>query len=362
MRVQLRLFVLLACLTAVAGCGGGGGGSEATPADSSLLSGAYFVWAFAGEVGTPNQGNSAWAVATFDGAGMFSGAAGANEAGSISGPNAIMGTYTVAGDRATTLDFGGGDGFVGWTNAGGTVSLTSSTAALSTPRAVGLIKLGSGFADADLQGDWFVGALAVELAGNTVTFWGSASFDALGMGALSITGNDEGTVMAGAPVGLMAGVAGNGQLTLAAGGTDLEGALDASKNLFVATGSTSGMQGPLILVFVRKTAGASLATLTGPSQIVGTERDGMGFAGITGAAVSNGAGTISATFTKNTDGTISTSGPENVSYTAAADGALVVDPLGEPLEGGFSAGGAFAVIVGPNAAATNPRLYVLMRR
>ena len=57
------------------------------------------------------------------------------------------------------------------------------------------------------------------------------------------------------------------------------------------------------------------------------------------------------------------SGGGTTTYDASLlDGSLTVNPMGDPIEGGFSAGGTYAIIAGPTNAMTNPGMYFLMRR
>lgn len=343
------------------GCGSSSGSAD-TSANASLLAGTHFLWVFSATDDVPDRGNAAWAVVTLDGVSAMTGTAGENAGGSVIGPLPLAATYGVAADRSTTFSFGAGSNYSGWSNVDGSAALAGATAASSTPAAIGLLKLTSGVVDADLAGNWFLGAVVLTVTGSISTYWGSATLDAVGAGTATISANFEGVVAGGPPVALSAATASNGQLTMTMGGTPLEGAMHVGRNLIVAVGSTTDTEDPTWVVLVRKTSGASNATFGGTYQIVGLERDGGGFGSLTGAVVANGAGSLTATFTKNTDGVISASGPDVVSYAAAADGGLIVDAVGEPLEGGFSAGGAFAVLAGPTTAMTNPRIYVLLRR
>lgn len=352
--------ILIAAL-GVSACGGGSGGSDDTPADASLVSGSYFLCIYGGDDGTPDAGNVIWGVSSADGAGMLASTVGINDGGVLGGPVAAPATYTVAGDRATTVVLGGSTGYAGWTDAAGSAVMTSAVANGSTPATLTLLKLGSGYVDADMQGDWFVAVYDVTLAGSAQTLWGPVTLDAMGDGTVSLTGNAEGTVNPSGTTGMDASVAGNGQVALTFGGATFEGSLHAGKNLAIFTGSTTSGEDPVWVVMVRKAAGASAATFSGSYQIVGLERDGSGFASITGSAVADGMGSVTVNFTKNTDGTISVDGPIIVSYTVAGDGSVEVDPTGEPVPGSVASDGAFAVLCGPNAAAA-PRMYVLMRR
>ena len=358
---RVLVVLLVASALVFQGCGGGGGGGGDDDADASLLTGNYFLCVFGANDGMPDEGLAAWAVCALDGTDTLTGTAGQNIGGSVSGPIPANATYTVAGDRQSTFLFGGSVGYAGWTDASGSIASAGNVSAGQQPAWLTLMKLGSGFADADLQGDWFMLVYGVSLGGSATTYWGSTSLDAMAEGTFTYDANSEGTLLSNM-ASVAATVAANGQVSLSIGSTNYEGAVHASKNLVVLTGSTTNGEWPYIVVLVRKTSGASAATLSGTYQLVGIERDGGGFASLTGSVVADGMGSVTATFSKNSDGVISNSGPEIVGYTVGADGALVVDPMGEPLEGGLSSGGTFAAFGGPTPAMTNPRLYLLMRR
>ena len=363
-----RPLCILVCATLIASlaaCGGGSGATPAPPASAALLSGSYFLWETDLTDATPDSQATFWGVGTADGMGGLTGTIGANDGGAVIGPLALASsTYTVAGNRESTFVLFGTDGFAGWSNAAGSLALGANVTTGRLPGLFGMIRLGTGFSVASLQGDYFMQACdLVSPSGAMEAIWGSINFDGMGGGTFALTINDE-TAVGPTSDSLTYTVAANGQLTMTfTSGTVVEGALLQGGDLLLASGDVSGPSGtPLAVACVRKTSGASNATFNGTYQLIGLERDGGGFAAITGSAVSAGTGTLTATFTKNTDGLISSSGPAIVTYAAAADGGLIVDGTGEPLIGGCSPGGTYAIFAGPNAAMTNPRFYVLMRR
>lgn len=358
---RVLVFLLAASALVLQGCGGGGGGNDDPQADASLLAGNYYICIFGARDGMPDFGSAVWGATTLDGMGALTGMTGLNSGGGVTGPLALNATYTVAADRQTTFLFSGTSGYAGWTDAAGSIATAGSVTAGEQPGFLTLFKLGSGFADADLQGDWFMLFSSVSVPGAAESYWGSITLDALAEGGYAFTQNSDGTLFS-AGTGVAIDVAADGQADLTIGAVTMQGAVHASKNLVVLTGSTTSTLAPYIAVLIRKTSGASAATLSGAYQLVGIERDGGGFASIAGSAVADGMGSLTATFTKNTEGVLSNAGPDVVSYNAAADGALTVDPMGDPLEGGFSSGGEFAAFAGPTSAMTNPRMYLLMRR
>jgi len=359
------LFSICLLVPGVAACGGGGGGGGSTPADESLLTGDYFLWGMAATAGAPPHGSSAWGPMGLDGMGALNGMGTTNDDGTIVGPLPVTAAYTVAADRETTLVLGGVAGYAGWTNAAGSVVLSGSVTNSHAPAVINLMKLGTGLSNATLAGDYVLCLYVVTTIGTTAALWGSATANGLGGGMAAVTGNFDGAILGpGAPQAIAYGVAPDGQVNWAFTGTGetASGCVLAGGDLAVFAGDPNPAGAPFLMVLIRKTTGTSAATLGGTYQIVGLEGAGSSYTSITGSVVSDGAGSITANFTRNTDGVISTSGPEIVGYTAGADGTLVVNPGGDPMHGGFSAGGAFFVIAGPDAAMTTPGFYVGLRR
>ncbi len=362
---MLGLRALSVCLVLVLGltaaaCGGGGGGG-APAADASLLSGDYFVCFFSGEDGVTDTGFAGWGVATADGAGGLAGSIMQNQATVVSVSLPLPGAYTVAADRETTLTLPGPSGYAGWTNSAGTLALSGRISAGQPPASLALVKLGSGFSDASLSGDYHFAALSINASGDAVSVWGTATFDGAGNISFSTTSNNEGTVSTPPPSVLPGtyAVAADGQVTMSFPGGDLEGCLTPDGQLLLGAGGVVNGQEPFLFLFTPKSGSASNATLSGTYQLVGIERESGGFTSLTGSAEANGSGSITASFTRNSDGFISISGPDVVPYSVAADGTLTVDGA---LTGGVAPGGAYGLIAGPTTGTDGPRMFVLMRR
>jgi hypothetical protein len=232
----------------------------------------------------------------------------------------------------------------------------------SGPEIVALIKRGSGFSDASLSGAYHFSGFAVSF-GSTFSYFGVITFDGIGSAALNLGFNIEGAISPPAPTTATYSVAADGQVTLTfTGGDAYTGTILPDGGLALLGGSTINGQAPAALALVPKTSGASNATLNGTYQLIGMEREGSGFTSLTGSVVADGSGSLTATFTRNTDGVITTSGPDIVSYSIDADSTLRIDPAGEEFIGGVSPTGAYAILGGPTLTGTNPKFFVLMRR
>ena len=305
-----RLFCTLAsCLLAacLAACGGGSGSSNSP--DESLLSGDYQFWALLGRQSMPDEGTTVWGTSTADGMGGLASTATDNVGGSVTTPFMFGGAYTVSDVRATTLVPDSGETFSGWTNAAGSLSTMGSVGSMNAPSILALLKLGSGFTDASLSGDYFACYYVVLGGGETVSYWGTLTFDGTGGVTGSLSYNLNGSSIGG-PTAVMPStysVAGNGQTTFTFGtGENFEGATLAGGDLLLLVGDTRDMFPPFAGILVRKTSGASAATLNGTYQIVGLEKGDMGgFASVTGSIEADGMGGLVANFTRNDNGTIS---------------------------------------------------------
>lgn len=363
-----RHHAILVCLAlalalAATGCGGGGGGGGLPPADESLLSGDYFMLILAGDDDTPDDGTALWGDVALDGAGVMTGSYTENGGGGISGPSVLPAAmYTVAASRATSLSLGS-LGYSGWTGADGGCSLMGDVLG-STPSTLALCKLGSGFNQASLNGEYHVAGFLVSLAGDSEGYAGTATFDGAGTATFNVTKNLEGTISALPAEAATYLVSANGrfQVTFTSGGDVHEGAIVPGGGLALMGGSTTPGGTPGAFALVPKTAGASSSTLSGSYQLVGLERDGGGFTSLTGEVSADGTSTITANFTRNTDGTITTSGPDITDYTVAADGTVTVDTTTDMLQGGVSGDGRYAILGGPTASTSSPSFYLLLRR
>jgi hypothetical protein len=158
-------------------------------------------------------------------------------------------------------------------------------------------------------------------------------------------------------------VAANGEVSLMFGGGDgFTGTILPDGGMALLSGGISNGEAPLAIAITPTTVGATDGTFTGTYQLIGIERDGDGYTSLTGSVVANGSGVLTASFTRNTDGSISTSGPDLLTYSVAADGTLTVDPVVDMFVGGVSPTGDYAFLSGPSAPASNPKFFVLMRR
>jgi hypothetical protein len=364
----LVIALLLGIGLSLTSCGGGGGGGTTPPpgTPNALLSGSYFAWVMAAEDDAGGDiGITTWGTLVADGAGGLTGSVTENEGGIVSGPVPTPAlAYAIAADRATTLTSGGTETYEGWTNASGTLTTLASTTAGEPPAMLAFLKLGSGITNADLAGDYHLLGLSLTPGGSTLSAWGSATFDAVGAGNYSFAApgavNLEGAVSSGTGSTLAYTLASDGSFTWTlAGSTPFEAALLEGGEMFVAIGATSGGE-TSVFVGIRKTAGATAATLDGDYQLIGLERDGGGFSSLTGTIAADGVSAFSATFSKNSDGVLSTSGPDAGTYSVAADGRTVITG-GDPLEGGVAASGNVACVAGPTTSGS-PGLYLFFRR
>ncbi len=356
------LAVLTLSLAATsAGCGGGGG--SPVPSDAAdLLDGNYLLWYLVANDDVVDRGGTIWGTLVADGMGALAGTVTENDEGVVSGPSALGGTYTVAGDRNTSLDFGTLVTFAGWTNAGGTMVATGSVTPGSDPVSLALLKLGTGFSNASLNGDYHFNGFGVTVNGTTAGHFGKANFDGAGSIAFNTGVNTEGTITPpSASVGTYT-VAADGQVTLTRNGFTYAGSILPGGGLVLVAGPTQNTSDPAAFAFLPVSSGATNAQLSGTYQIIGIERDGTGYTSLSGAVVADGAGALTATFTRNSDGTVTGSGPDVVSFSVAADGTLTVDPTGDMILGGVSPSGDYAIIGGPTGTGTGPSLYILMRR
>lgn len=363
MTMLRTMFSTLALLLAAAttGCGGGGGGG-APPAGVGLLDGQYGLWLLSARDSLPDRARTFWGTAVLDGMGSFTASINDNLETVVVGPVPLSETYTVAADRETVLFATDIVSYAGWTNASGTLAVTGSITPLSDPTALALIKRGSGFSLASLSGTYRFGAFGI-LGAQTLSYFGTMTFDGAGSFSFLAGINNEGAV---SPPGASAGtytLAANGEVGLLFGGGDsFTGTMLPDGGMALLSGGTLNGEAPLGIAITPTTAGATDGTLTGTYQLIGIERNGGGYTSLTGSVVANGSGVLTASFTRNTDGAITTSGPDLLTYSVAADGTLTVDPLADMFVGGVSPTGDYAFLSGPSAAASNPKFFVLMRR
>jgi hypothetical protein len=360
------VFVCTFVVLALASCGGGGGGGGGgvPPGDESLLSGDYFMWLLYSQDDTPDEGGSLWGEVSADGMGGLTGTTTENGAGSVTGGIALPATaYTVAPSRATALTFGT-FGFTGWTNAAGTLLATGSTTAAFDPSIIALLKLGSGFNLGSLSGDYHVTGYIVNGTGEAITYWGNAAFNGAGTVTITAATNTEGTVVPPIAVTATYSITASGRLTIVfpGGGDTFTGSILPDGELALVAGSTVNGGDPGAFAFIPKATTAANSTLSGSYQLIGLERDGSSFTSLTGEANASGINAITATFTRNQGGVISTSGPDVVDYSVTGDGTLTVDATADMMMGGVSPSGAYAILSGPSAPGSSPDFLVLMRR
>ena len=309
------------------------------------------------------QGTAGWGAATFDGQGNFTGTTSQNAGGTVLGPVGLGGaTYEVEADGATILDFGV-PAYEGWMDPAGDVVLTADTTATDMPQLIGLVRRTVGFSTAALAGEYHAVLWLQDLAGAPYCSWGDETLDGAGAATWFGRANDGGVIKGSLQNQSSYTAQSDGTMTYGLGMTrPLAGGVGAGGDFIMLSGSSVATDAPILRVLIRKTSGATAATLSGAYHIVGIKRTGAGFQVVTGSATSNGAGGLVVTLKRNTDGVITTSGPTAGTYTTGSDGSLDVQLDGAVLRGGFSAGGGYAVLGGDDTGGGDPAAYILLRR
>jgi hypothetical protein len=352
--------VLAVALTACGGSGGGEGGGDLSNAD---LVGTYFAFQFSGTDDTTINGFTATGTFTADGMGDASRTYVANDMGTVSGPISQPFTYDVAADGALVLSPGLLVSARGGLSADGEVALLGMTAPNFNPGVMALFRRSGILDTASLTGAYHMAFLRVSPAtGDTVTFTGPVAFD--GSGGVSFTDiavNGMGAQTTSTSTFTYT-VAGDGASTATIGAAVFPGGVVSGGDLAIWGGSTTAAQSPGLLVVARAATSASLATFQGDYWIVRLARNPVlgGYASSVGSATADGAGGLSLELTTNDEGTV-ISGAGTTTYTVAGDGALTIG-FSQPLPGGITEDGRFAVLGGASGTAASPSICLLVRK
>jgi hypothetical protein len=223
------------------------------------------------------------------------------------------------------------------------------------------------FSDASLSGLYHLALIFYNNSSQLdVTHYGTLTFDGAGAAAGTVDRNAGGSILAGVAVGGTYVVSPSGKLTFNYVGMEYAGGMLEDGDLVILAGSRDAGDLPSLMVLVRGSVAASLATLSGAYHVVALSATaGMAsvpaWGALTTTASSDGAGTITfADGTLNTDGVISVISGGALGYTVMADGTLDL-ATGEPTTGGVSPAGDFAVLGGGTGSGDAPILWFLMR-
>lgn len=356
------------CSFTTGACGGGGTIFVVDPL--TLFSGTYCLSGFEGDVGVPDEAKAQWGSLTPDGAGMVGASLLENVNGVLGGPFVQPPLpYTVDASGRLTLLVAGVPFLRGGLSAGGRLGCLAMVSNGVAPSIYLLGRKSSGLGTASLNGAYhaivfFYDHTSMEdgtLFGATVTFDGAGTNSAAG------SQNLQGVQ---GPVGPLPGtysVAANGALLgdFFGGLVAVQGVVLLGGDVVLASGSTTAGEFPLLLALVKKTAGATNATLSGTYHTVGIRADNAPppetWVSTVATISADGAGMASlGASTRNDDGVVTDlPAAGGAPYTVAGDGAL--DGNGGAVLGGVSASGDVAIFAGGSGAGDEPEFFFLMR-
>lgn len=221
--------------------------------DASVLTGSYFFASFGMQI-AGSETTSRWGRAQFDGVGAGTLEVSVNAEGVTAGPGMTDFTYVVSANGGTTLDLLGAQSLSGTCSPDGEFLVLAGGVGLGDdPLVIVLVKEGTGFSDASLEGTWFVVGVSQEVGPDTYrTFSGALFADPAGAVTLLGTENVEGVVLATPEDTATAGVAPDGELTLSTpGGDTYTGGLSANGRFGVLAGTTNPGGDPGMYVLIR---------------------------------------------------------------------------------------------------------------
>jgi len=276
-----------------------------------------------------------WTV-TFDAAGAFSGTvATINGQGAVSN-GALSGTYTIAADGAATVSVTGSTTMNGSVSADGgdanRLVLAQVTPGQMPSIAIGVRQGQSAFTNANVEGTYRQVLLSRSVDHGAVL---TISFDGAGHFSYTEIENDAGVITPNAKSGSY-NVGADGAMTLFI--TDdlfsFSGGVSADANTLVLTRTTAG-QPPNLTVAVKQARNTfTPADFNGPYELVAYRSTGE--FGVLSTITPDGAGSFSATETRDDDGTIAnvtTTG----TYRVDSSGALTLTVTGGSTgQGGLS--------------------------
>lgn len=376
MRFTLQRMGLVTCAL-LSACGGSSGPASGSVA---LLSGTYFFAALGGSrVDVPAWDRMTAGDLVADGAGNATATTTLVNEDSVLGTESPLAlTYTVGADSSFTLSDGGTPVMTGGLASAGDVAVGANLTAGDSPQLLLMVKSTGAFGNASLSGDYHLVYVAPSPVGAQKTAVQAVSFDGVGgilNSALPGSSNESGSVTP-LPMFLTVGtysVAANGRVIVDGGDAmgHYTGTVLAGGSFAVLAGDTvAGVSGPRMIVLVKVGAGLTNATLQGDywaANVTFNDATRTQWTCGTGVYTFDGAGGLpSLSFTRNSEGTIASSGGAD-DYSVSPNGTLLVGDVtgamgGPYVRGAVSADGRFAVFGGSIAATQAPLLYVLVRK
>lgn len=284
--------------------------------------------------------------------------------------------YTVRSDRTVGWTTDPTSLALDWFMLEGGVSVDGAVLGLGSqrydPRAEILIRTSSGLDTSVLTGDYTLVGFGFVDYGTTPgdhghqSSWGTATFDGTSSADLSGGANRDGTVSAFTST-LDYAVGPDGTVDAGLGGAAaFSGAVSEDGHLAVIAGGTNDGENPHFLVFVMQPTGATSALFSGSYFAVGLEYDDSTqqpvMRSYEGTVSPDGSGSVTATFTRNEEKTITGVSPLWTGYTVDPDGTMTVTTASMgTLEGGVSADGRFALLAGGSGAGENPIFFFLYK-
>lgn len=371
MRILLTACVLFVAgaglMLSSGGCGGGDGGTPGPGTDAFV--GTYYYFGLGGTE-TPSMNLwTGWGTVTADGMGSLRLSTTSNRLGAVLGPGSDTFLYAIGADRS-----------IGWRDApadpdffrgrispdGRNVVLGEArTGPLTEPAMAVLLRQEGTYSVASLDGAYHLaGWLHNVPATENSSHFGFATFNGAGTGTYFGPGNVEGALPAIGALPFSYTVAADGTLQMDFGTWSWRGGVVAGGELVVVGGAIDDDDFPVLQAFVKEINFGSLAMLTGDYFLAGMEHDFTtpGFRSSTGTATADGLGGIQLTFTRNDEGTVTTSPTESMTYDVDLDGEVYLTTgAGEDYIGGITPSGDVVILGGPNTPGAEPGFFFLIR-